>query len=346
LSELSEGTSDSGEQPPHAQTTFLRSVAHHRLGNISLAEDIFAGLLQGMLNKQIQQWLAAELHHNHRYYEHLKSREFPHPNWAELERRFDFLSAIAKSWMPYEEIPDQKTYLVLKALGQSLVERAEARVDTLEPLHRRLLFYIMEMGPVDRDVILEDFWPDLPPGRQTASLYTTVHGLRAALGDDILDTQGSLYQLNPDLSISYDVTEFERLVSLAESMPIGDPRRYFALRESTQLYTGEFLPEFVHEWVLQRRRELEMLQVDTLRQFSEAAFAKGRLEEARRALEAALEIEPLHDDLHHKYLRILGALGMRSELVSHYQHYARLLRDELGLDPPLEIRQLYENLIK
>lgn len=327
------------------QIRYLLAVAHHHLGDHEQAEDVFESVLQGILSKQVLQWLAAELLHNLSFYEELKSQKQPHPNWTDLERRIEYLSVFSDGWQPPDIDSDQRASLVMKALGQSLIEKPQVHVEALEPLHRRLLFYIVELGPVERDVILEDFWPDLPPGRQTASLYTALHGLRAALGDDILDTQGSLYQLNPDLPAAYDVHEFERLVSLAEAMPVGDPRRYFAFREAIQIYTGPFLPEFVHDWVLQRRRSLELLQVDTLRKFSEAAAAKGRFEEARRALQAALLIEPFHDDLHHQYLSILGALGLRSEIVMHYQQYVRQLRDELGLDPPTEMRQLYEKLI-
>ncbi len=346
LNELIERFSDAGKNGPLAKTIFLQSVAHQLLEDSGLAEGIFSSLLRGALDRHSLQWLAAELYHHQNFYEQLKNKQFPHPQWVELERRIGYLSVISENWTPPEGRQDQTTSLVLNALGQSLVERAGFHSTDLEPLHRRLLYYLMEFGPVDRDVILEDFWPDFPPGRQTASLYTALHGIRAALGDDILDTHGSLYQINPDLSIAYDAAEFERLVTLAESIPIGDPRGYFALREAMQLYGGDFLPEFTQDWILRRRRGLEMLQVDVLRQFSEAAFAKGRPEETRRALQAALEIEPLHDGLHHEYLRILGALGMRSEIVSHYQHYSRLLRDELGLDPPLKTRQLYAELIK
>ncbi|MES0339699.1 MAG: bacterial transcriptional activator domain-containing protein [Anaerolineales bacterium] len=45
------------------------------------------------------------------------------------------------------------------------------------------------------------------------------------------------------------------------------------------------------------------------------------------------------------FLEALGRLGRRSEVVEHYQRYVRLLSDELGLDPPDEVRELYTRLI-
>jgi two-component SAPR family response regulator len=41
----------------------------------------------------------------------------------------------------------------------------------------------------------------------------------------------------------------------------------------------------------------------------------------------------------------LGRLGRRSDIVAHYQRYVRLLSEELGLDPPQEVRELYNRLI-
>jgi DNA-binding SARP family transcriptional activator len=42
---------------------------------------------------------------------------------------------------------------------------------------------------------------------------------------------------------------------------------------------------------------------------------------------------------------VLGQLGRRGDLVAHYQQYVRQLADELGLDPPEELRALYSRLI-
>ena len=42
----------------------------------------------------------------------------------------------------------------------------------------------------------------------------------------------------------------------------------------------------------------------------------------------------------------LAAMGRRYEVVDHYRRYREMLRSELGLDPPGEIRQLYARLIE
>ena len=63
------------------------------------------------------------------------------------------------------------------------------------------------------------------------------------------------------------------------------------------------------------------------------------------SIRQALDIEPLRDDLNLRYLELLKLLDRRSEAIGHYQRYVRLLADELGLDPPDPLRELYTRLI-
>lgn len=72
---------------------------------------------------------------------------------------------------------------------------------------------------------------------------------------------------------------------------------------------------------------------------------RDRAAEAIASLREALKIDPLRDDTNRFYLEALGRLGRRSEIVGHYQQYVRLLSEELGLDPPDEVRDLYDRLI-
>jgi DNA-binding SARP family transcriptional activator len=199
---------------------------------------------------------------------------------------------------------------------------------------------------VDRDELLETFWLDVPIGRQAASLYTAMHNIRRFLPEEIIQIEGSLYRINPGFMIEYDVAHFEHAVLIAENMPLGDPRRLFALTEAMHAYTGSFLPEYSTNWVLERRRELENRYLDILILYADEAATRGRPLESLESLRQALKLAPLRDDLNLRYIQLLGQLERRSEAVGHYQKYTRLLADELGLDPPDSVREAYSRLIK
>jgi DNA-binding SARP family transcriptional activator len=199
---------------------------------------------------------------------------------------------------------------------------------------------------VERDELLEAFWFDVPVDRQVASLYTAMHNIRRILPEEIIHIDGSVYRLNPGFVIEYDVADFERAVLVAEGMPLGDPRRLFALTEAIHSYTGSFLPEFMTKWVLERRRELEERYLDMLTLHADESITRGHPLRSLESLRQALKLAPLRDDLNLQYLQLLGQLERRSEAVGHYQKYVQLLADELGLDPPDSVRDAYSQLIK
>jgi len=132
---------------------------------------------------------------------------------------------------------------------------------------------------------------------------------------------------------------------MAESLPPGDPRRLFALTEAIHASSGPFLPEFSSEWVSERRRALEARFLRLLTAHAEEAVARGQPAQAVDSFRQALEIEPLRDDLNLRYLTLLDQLDRRNEAVGHYQRYVRRLADELGLDPPPPLRDLYTSLL-
>jgi DNA-binding SARP family transcriptional activator len=141
------------------------------------------------------------------------------------------------------------------------------------------------------------------------------------------------------------VGEFEHAATVAAAMPPGDPRRFFALTEAVDAYTGPFLPEFTTEWVLENRRSLERRFLHLLTLHAEEALVHGDPLRAVESVRLALSIEPLRDDLNLRYIQLLGRLHRRSEAVGHYQRYTRLLAEELGLDPPEAVREAYHRLI-
>jgi len=178
-----------------------------------------------------------------------------------------------------------------------------------------------------------------------ANLHTAIYSLRRLLGKDLILHDGVAYSINPEMKAEYDVERFERAAAIAEGLPLGDPRRMFALTEAVNTYGGRLLPEFTSDWVLERRRQLEMRYLDLLAQQAREAMVRDQPARALQTLREALEIDPYRDDMNLQYLEALGRLGRRSEAVDHYQRYVRLLADELGLDPPEEVREFYARLI-
>ena len=327
------------------QAAYFLALAHLHLGNSGSARRDFMRALDLAAISGDEQTLAAEIQVDPDVRRFMEEQGITHPSLEAVDRRIALMRLFAARATLAPSPPERKA-IILRGLGSFAIMLGDAPCDSLEPLHRQVLFYLAEFSPVPRDVLLEDIWPGATQGSQAASLHTTTHALRAALGEDILEIEAGLYRLNPGLEILYDVAEFDRLCGLVEAMPHGDPRRIFALREAVRAYRGDFLPSCAAEWALRRRDSLQRQYLKLLEAAAQEALNAGMDDEALDYLREAVRLEPLRDDLNIRLLEVLGATGRRHEVVAQYRSYRQRLADELGLEPPPEARRLYERLIQ
>jgi DNA-binding SARP family transcriptional activator len=209
-----------------------------------------------------------------------------------------------------------------------------------------LFFYLLDHMPVPREMVLATFWPEMSQARATANLYQTLYRLRRAIGVEVVVLAAETCQAAPGLELESDAARFERQAMAALATARSDLRRLGILAGADALYTGDYLPEVDSDWANTRRQRLRELHVQVLAEYADELLQYTRYAEARQAVERALQTEPLRDDLHGRMLMCLAALGRRHEVVDHYRRYRQVLRSELGLDPPGEIRQLYARLIQ
>jgi ATP/maltotriose-dependent transcriptional regulator MalT/DNA-binding SARP family transcriptional activator len=337
--------------PSHALHAQDRALLLYFLAKAALAEGDpeqavywFGQALEWSGGHGGEQSLAGEIMHDGETREFLLQHLPEHPILRATLQRIELMRSVARH-LEGANSKKETSGLGLTSLGTSDITRDDERVTDLEPLPKQIVFFLADRKQVERDVLLETFWPAIPVGRQVSSLYTAVHSIRRSLGKDIILIEGSIYSLHSADPIRYDAEEFERAATLASDMPLGDPRRFFALTEAVNAYKGPFLPEFASDWVLENRRTLEGRFLQLLTAHADEALVHGDPQRAVESMRLALRIEPLRDDLNLRYLELLGRLQRRSELVVHYQRYTRLLAQELGLDPPDVLRDAYTRLI-
>jgi two-component SAPR family response regulator len=292
-----------------------------------------------------EQLIAAEMLCDEGFAQFCVQRVASNPTFAIVMRRIETMHAVTQQYqIPSEQI-EQDVDLDVQALGTFNIASAVFDVDSLKPLPREILVYLLDHQRASRDDLNETFWPDYSPGRQVSNLHTAIYSLRRALGKEAIEFDQQVYGLAPEIKLRYDVQRYERAASIAERLPVGDPRRLFALTEAINSYQGPFCPDLNTDWALERRRALEMRYLDLLATHSEEALIRDQPLRAVNTLRQALEIDPYRDDTNLHYLEALGRLGRRNEIVAHYQSYVRLLADELGLDPPQAVSELYSRLI-
>jgi DNA-binding SARP family transcriptional activator len=239
--------------------------------------------------------------------------------------------------------------LEVRALGSVRILRDGAEIPAKSwrsARPRELFLYLIDRVPVARDKVLAAFWPDMPPARAVANLYQSLYLLRRALGIDVVVLEEQECRLAPSLELRYDAALFEAQARTALAYRRNETRRVGALAAAAALYGGDFLADLPAEWAVQRQHDLSALHQRVLTEYADELLHLTRYEEARQVLTRALAAEPYRDDVHGMMLMCLAAIGRRYEVVAHYQRYRETLRNDLGLDPPAEVRALYARLIE
>ncbi len=324
---------------------YIKAKAEVALGNLDVAGSSIVEALDWAGANGTEQLLAGEMTFDEEMRGFARSHAGTHPVLAMILRRIEAMRIVSQQYQETIEDVAPTDSLTLLGLGQTRALGGGQDASELKPLAREVLFFLVDGGQVERDVLLESFWPHHPPGRQVANLHTAIYSLRRMFGKDVILHEGTAYAVNLDIPLEYDVERFERAADVAAGLPPGDPRRMFALTEAINSYGGSFLPEFATDWVLERRRALELRYLELLAQHAQEAMVRDQPARALQTLRQALEIDPYRDDTNMHFLEALGRLGRRSEVVEHYQRYVHLLSDELGLDPPDAVRELYTRLI-
>jgi DNA-binding SARP family transcriptional activator len=345
---LSKLLEKSGHKLNASETTLARfflALSQYVLRKETKARIDFEACLQWVGGHDTEQVLAAELMYQPSFLEFARKAIEDSPAFSLVQQRIETMQALAHAYREPAMTRSASVELELIAFGQTRVFRDGEAIGDMTPFAKELLFYLIDNKRIDRDVLIETFWPDYPPGRQTSNLHTAVYSLRRAVGKNTVLSDGSAYFLSSELEIEYDVGRFENAAEVAEGLPPGDPRKLFALTEAINSYIGPFMPEFSSNWVAERRRLLEMRYLDLAANYADEALLRDQPMRAVNALRVALKMDPYRDDLNLRILEVLGRLGRRSEIVSHYQRYVRLLADELGLDPPQILRDTYTRLI-
>ena len=191
---------------------------------------------------------------------------------------------------------------------------------------------------VSTDALVDAIWGERAPSSAGKLVQVYVSQLRRALGDGAIQTRppGYLIRLAPD---QLDAARFERLLAEGrEALAVGNPTLAASLlRRALGLWRGRALDEA--DLTVEAAR-LEELRLACLEERIAADLALGRHVEALAELRALVAEHPLRERLRAQLMLALYRCGRQAEALDAYRDAARALRDELGLEPGAELREL------
>ncbi len=209
-----------------------------------------------------------------------------------------------------------------------------------------LLFHLE--GPVTKERLMEELWPDVDPQSGSALFRTSMHYLRRHLEQqgitDLIRFDRDSYSLKPGLC-SLDCMSFERLVNVGlQEEPLREVGAGLLIK-AERLYRGDYLadpPDYT--WAVPRQVRLKHLYIETLLVLARYYRSRSKNNRAKDYLLKLKETDPLCEPAHRLLLQVYASLGNRQAVIEEHGFFKLLLQEEIGLPPEPETRELYRRL--
>jgi SARP family transcriptional regulator, regulator of embCAB operon len=241
----------------------------------------------------------------------------------------------------------------IQLCGRVAVEWRGRRVeDELPGRQGRLLFVYLaanRLREVRRDELFEALWGDGAPAAADGALRALLSKLRRTLGGDAVEgTTGLRLVLPADARV--DLEAARDAIHRAESaVALGQWERAWGASQ-VALFTARrgFLPGEEAPWIDDWRRTLDELYLRALEAYAVASLEiRGtELAAAERAGRELIRLVPFRESGHRYLMRALAEQGNTAEALRTYERLRETLREEFGIVPSAQIRQLHARILQ
>lgn len=209
-----------------------------------------------------------------------------------------------------------------------------------------LLLHANDVVPSEQ--LLMDLWGEDSPLSAANSLQAAISRLRRVLPPGRLITRAPGYALRifPE---ELDVSQFEQLVPEGrEALTAGAAEQAArTLRQALSLWHGPALADFRYEPFAQAEIvRLEELHLTCLEERVEADLALGLAGVLVAELRRLVGEHPLRERLRGQLMLALYRDGRQTEALEVYREFRSVLRDDLGLDPSPQLRELETAILR
>ena len=219
-------------------------------------------------------------------------------------------------------------------IGETLLTGTEIRRKVLS-----LLCFLLTRPQytATREQVLEALWPEMDPEAGANSLNQSAYFLRRVFepkcDDDTsagyLRSRSDLIWLDNDLVGSRSTDCLGLLTQIRR-----DPSPALVVRLA-ETYTGRFAVDFLYDdWATAFRDTLHAGFLDRIERAVATDTKAGAFDRALTVAQLALQADPEAEQIELCLLRLYRRTGANAAAAEQYAHYAGLVRDQLGVEPP------------
>ncbi|MEC0170324.1 response regulator [Paenibacillus graminis] len=197
---------------------------------------------------------------------------------------------------------------------------------------------------VSKDSLIEMLWPDFNLKRASTHLYTTIYQIRQSLkqadiGLQISNASGGEGYTMETGTLLIDSYEWEKGILTLGPINAENCDKHQLL---FYFYSGDYLNDYDYLWAEGERQRLRTIWLHHAMGMAEFFTARGRIPEAVTVYQRVVQLQPYFEQGHLGLMKVYDSMGERSAVEEQYQYLADLLKRELSVDIPDNIKSWYE----
>ena len=259
--------------------------------------------------------------------------------------------SVEESNIPVSANDSFSRFPVLRAFGFGApsVVLDSHKVSDLEWRSRKskeLFFFLLcNKRPQSNEEILDALWPEASTDLSDSALKTSIYRLRQAVFYECVSAHDAGYQINPGVSIQFDIEDFQRHLTLATGEKQGKEDRQEHLQKAIELYDGPFLNGFYSEWCQRLRTDLELKYHTALMNLAEYHTAMSKFLESADLLGKVVESDPYHEEAQFRLIDSYIEANEPLVALQHLRKYIKVCREELGVQLPPRFTLCHDKIL-
>jgi DNA-binding SARP family transcriptional activator len=238
--------------------------------------------------------------------------------------------------------------------GKFNIAYGEKRTSIRARKVQELLTYLLmfRKQPQPRESLSEILWADQPAIISKKNLRQTLWHLQSAFKAfknssrlELLIEDGWIHiRLPTDFWL--DTAEFEQVFDSVNHKSARElsGEDFAAMQYAVNLYTGDLLEGWYQDWCIFERERFQMMNLMLLDKLVQYCEIHQKYDTGLAYGWQILRHDHAYERAHRQLMRLYALSGDRTQALHQYQRCANALQVELGVEPSVRTRQLYEQI--
>jgi len=238
--------------------------------------------------------------------------------------------------------------------GKFNIAYGEKRTSIRARKVQELLSYLLmfRKNPQPRESLSEILWADQPAIISKKNLRQTLWHLQSAFKAfknssrfELLIEDGWIHiRLPTDFWL--DTAEFEQVFDSVNHKRARELSQddFAAMQYAVNLYTGDLLEGWYQDWCIFERERFQMMNLMLLDKLVQYCEIHHKYDIGLAYGWQILRHDHAYERAHRQIMRLYSMSGDRTQALHQYQRCLNALHDELGVEPSVRTKELYEQI--